>query len=133
MMESAETAARSFTFRALADGPEKGPLLILLHGLPCNCWEWHHQITPMAELGFRVIAPDLRGFCSGARQIGVETYHLQEYVDDIFAIADVLGGSGVSFHLMETSIGSTMAWRIAAFNPDRVLTPEDVNLIWTVS
>ncbi len=60
MMENIEVAARSFTFTALADGPENGPLLILLHGLQRNCCEWHHQITPLVRLGFRVIAPDTR-------------------------------------------------------------------------
>ncbi len=64
------------TFQALADGPEDGPLLLLLHGLPRNRWEWHHQIPAMAEKGFRAVAPDLRGFCPGARPEGVEMYRV---------------------------------------------------------
>jgi pimeloyl-ACP methyl ester carboxylesterase len=127
-MKSIEIKARGFVFEALSDGPEDGPLLILLHGLPRNCWEWHHQIPPMAAMGFRVVAPDLRGFCAGARPSGVEAYHIQEYADDILAIADELGGSGAAFHLMGTSIGSTMAWRLAALNPGRVLTLACLNI-----
>ena len=127
-MQTIEIDARGFTFTTLADGPESGPILILLHGLPRNSWEWHHQIPPMAELGFRVIAPDLRGFCTGARPKGVKAYHIQEYCDDILALADALGGSGANFHLMGTSIGATMAWRIAALNPERVLTLACLNI-----
>ena len=127
-METIEIEARGFTFEALVDGPEDGPLLILLHGLPRNNWEWHHQIPPMAAMGFRTVAPDLRGFCAGARPEGVEAYHIKEYAADILAIADALAGEGAPFHLMGTSIGATMAWRIAALNPDRVLTLACMNI-----
>ena len=127
-MERIEIEVRGFTFEGLADGPEDGPLLLLLHGLPRNCWEWHHQIPVMAEKGFRVVAPDLRGFCAGARPLGVEAYHIQEYADDILAIADALAGKDTPFHLMGTSIGATMAWRIAALNPERVLTLACLNI-----
>ena len=46
----------------------------------------------------------------------------------MLAIADELGGSDASFHLMGTSIGATMAWRIAALNPGRVLTLACLNI-----
>ena len=39
-----------------------GPLVVLLHGFPENWWSWRHQIEPLAAAGFRVIAPDLRGY-----------------------------------------------------------------------
>ncbi len=86
-MRDIEIEARGMTFQALADGPEGGPLLVLLHGLPRNRWEWHHQIPPMAEMGFRVVAPDLRGFCPSARPKGVAAYHLKEYAQDVLEIA----------------------------------------------
>ncbi len=49
-------------------------------------------------------------------------------MDDALAIADEIGGAGCQFHLMGTSIGSTMAWRLAAFNPDRVKTLACLNI-----
>ena len=85
---------------------EDHPLLLLLHGLPRNSWEWQHQIPPVAEMGDRVAAGDLRGFCDGARPEGVESYHLDEDIADARAIADDLAGAGTPFHLMGTSIGS---------------------------
>ena len=127
-MEKVQVRARGFVFDGLIDGPEDGELIVLLHGLPRNCWEWHHQIPAMAELGFRVFAPDLRGFCAGARPMEVEAYHVQEYVDDVLALADAVGGENEPFHLMGTSIGSTMAWRLAALNPERVKTLACLNI-----
>ena len=127
-MKEIELEARGMRFQALADGPEEGPLLLLLHGLPRNRWEWHHQIPAMANMGFHAVAPDLRGFCPGARPEGVEAYHLKEYAQDILEIADPLSHAGRPFHLMGTSIGATMAWWIAAKHPDRVATLACINI-----
>jgi pimeloyl-ACP methyl ester carboxylesterase len=96
-LKEVEIEARGMTFQALADGPVDGPLLLLLHGLPRNRWEWHHQIPAMAEMGFRAVAPDLRGFCPGARPEGVEAYHVKEYAQDVLEIADALGHAGRPF------------------------------------
>jgi len=127
-MNRIQIKARGFTFDALSDGPEEAPLLLLLHGLPRTSWEWHHQIPKLAEAGFRVIAPDLRGFCAGARPEGVEAYIENEYVQDILAIADELGWADRPFHLMGTSIGSIFAWRIAGEYPHRVATLACINI-----
>jgi pimeloyl-ACP methyl ester carboxylesterase len=127
-LKKIEIGARGLTFTGLADGPEDGPLLILLHGLPRNSWEWHHQIPAMAGMGFHTVALDLRGFCPGARPEGVEAYHLKEYAQDVLEIADALGYAGRPFHLMGTSIGATMAWWLAAKNPGRVATLACINI-----
>ena len=77
-MKRIQIKARGFTFDALSDGPEDGPLLILLHGLPRTSWEWHHQIPKFAEAGFRTIAPDMRGYSPGARPEGKRAYKVKE-------------------------------------------------------
>ena len=127
-MNEIEVEARGMTFQALADGPEDGDLVMLLHGLPRNRWEWHHQIPEISKMGFRVVAPDLRGFCPGARPEGVEAYHLKEYAQDVLEIADALGHKGRPFHLMGTSIGANMAWWLAAKHPDRISTLVCINI-----
>jgi len=43
-------------------GPADGPLFVLLHGFPEFWWAWRHQITPLAERGYRVVVPDMRGY-----------------------------------------------------------------------
>lgn len=127
-MKEIEVEARGMTFQALTDGPEDGPLVMLLHGLPRNRWEWHHQIPEIAKTGFRVVAPDLRGFCPGARPEGVEAYHVKEYAQDVLEIADAQGRPGGPSHLMATSIGATMAWWLAAKHPDRISTLVCINI-----
>lgn len=127
-MKRIQINARGFTFDAWSDGPEEGPLLLLLHGLPRTSWEWHHQLPKLAEAGFRTFALDLRGYCPGARPEGVKEYVVNEYVDDILAIADQLGWADRPFHLMATSIGSVIAWRLAGENPQRIATLACINI-----
>ncbi len=127
-MNRIQVKARGFTFDAWSDGPEEGPLLLLLHGLPRTSWEWHHQLPKLAEAGFRAVAPDLRGYCPGARPEGVEAYIENEFVEDILAIADQLGWADRPFHLMGTSIGSVIAWRLAGEYPQRVATLACINI-----
>ena len=127
-MEEIEIGARGMRFNGLAAGREDDPLVLVLHGLPRNSWEWHHQIPPMAEMGYRAVAHDLRGFCDGARPEGVESYHLDEYIADSLAIADELAERGAPFHLMGTSIGSSIAWGLAAKHPERVRSLVAINI-----
>jgi len=127
-VEEITIGARGFEFPALVAGPADGPLIMMLHGLPRNRWEWHHQIPALAGLGFRVVAPDLRGFSAGARPEGVDSYHVDEYVADVLAIADMTAGEQRPFHLMATSIGASMAWVLAARHASRVLSLVCINI-----
>jgi len=127
-VEEITIGARGFEFPALVAGPADGPLIMMLHGLPRNRWEWHHQIPALAGLGFRVVAPDLRGFSAGARPEGVDFYHVDEYVADVLAIADMTAGEQRPFHLMATSIGASMAWVLAARHASRVLSLVCINI-----
>ena len=126
-MNRIQIKARGFTFDAWSDGPEEGPLLILLHGLPRTSWEWHHQLPKLAEAGFRTVAPDLRGYCPGARPEGAKAYVVNEFVKDILAIADEFGWADRPFHLMGTSIGAVIAWCLAGKYPKRVATLACIN------
>ncbi len=127
-MNRIQIKARGFTFDALSAGPKEGPLILLLHGLPRTSWEWHHQLPRLGEVGFRVVAPDLRGYCPGARPEGVKAYVVDEFVQDILAIADQLGWTDRPFHLMATSIGSVIAWWLAGNYPQRVATLACINV-----
>ena len=126
-MNRIQIKARGFTFDALSDGPEDGPLLILLHGLPRTSWEWHHQQPKLAKAGFRTIAPDMRGYSPGARPEGKRAYIIKEFVKDTLAIADELGWAERPFHLMACSIGAVIAWVLAAKYPTRVATLACIN------
>jgi epoxide hydrolase 4 len=49
-----------------------GPLVVLLHGFPEFWYSWHHQISFLARSGFRVLAPDLRGYNLSDRPVGLD-------------------------------------------------------------
>ncbi|MEQ1508189.1 MAG: alpha/beta fold hydrolase, partial [Myxococcota bacterium] len=50
------------TLHVVEAGPPDGPRVLLLHGFPESWWSWRHQIPVLAAAGFRVVAPDLRGY-----------------------------------------------------------------------
>ncbi len=127
-MNRIQIKARGFTFDAWSDGSEDDPLILCLHGLPRTSWEWHHQLPKLAKAGYRVVAPDLRGYCPGARPRDKKAYVIEEFVKDILAIADQLGWVDRPFHLMATSIGSVIAWCLAGQYPQRVATLACINI-----
>ena len=61
----------------------EGPLVILLHGFPDHWRVWRHQIPTLVAAGFRVVAPDLRGYDLSDKPMGVEPYRLSALVADV--------------------------------------------------
>src|SRR5689334_17958375 len=59
--ENTLETSRHTTFY-LACGPEDGPLMIFVHGWPELSLSWRHQLPCFGALGFRAIAPDMRGY-----------------------------------------------------------------------
>jgi alpha/beta hydrolase fold len=60
-----------------------GPLVVLLHGFPEFWYGWRLQIAPLAAAGFRVVAPDLRGYNLSSKPDGVAAYGVDKLADDI--------------------------------------------------
>src|SRR5512132_3958143 len=61
----------------------EGPLVVLLHGFPEFWLGWRLQIAPLAAAGFRVVAPDTRGYNLSSRPTGVAAYSADKLADDI--------------------------------------------------
>src|SRR5580693_426703 len=61
----------------------EGPLVVLLHGFPEFWYGWRLQIQPLAAAGFRVVAPDLRGYNLSSKPDGVAAYNTDRLVADI--------------------------------------------------
>lgn len=99
-------------------GPEDGPLVILLHGFPEFWFEWRELIGPLAEAGFRVAAPDQRGYNTSEKPKGVAAYRLDTLADDIFALATALGHE--RFQLVGHDWGATVAWWMATRDGARI-------------
>lgn len=95
-----------------------GPAVLLLHGFPDSRFLWRHQIGPLLAAGFRVIAPDLRGFGDAPKPAAVEDYRLAVVATDVIGILDALG-------VKQTRIvchdwGAALGWYLALTRPDRV-------------
>ena len=68
-----------------------GPLIVLLHGFPEFWFSWRLQIAPLAAAGFRVVAPDLRGYNLSSRPADVEAYSADRLAADVRGLIRQLG------------------------------------------
>ena len=96
----------------------EGPAVLLVHGFPDSHRVWREQVGPLAEAGFRVFAPDLRGFGGSERPEGVEAYRATTVVDDLIELLDEHGVERA--HVIGHDWGSGLSWVLAALHPDRV-------------
>jgi pimeloyl-ACP methyl ester carboxylesterase len=71
----------------------EGPLVLLCHGFPESWYSWRHQLGALAEAGFHVVAPDMRGFGHTARPEAIDQYSLLHLTGDMVGLLDALGES----------------------------------------
>ena len=95
-----------------------GPLVVLLHGFPEFWYSWRHQIPALAQAGFRVVAPDLRGYGESGKPAGVGSYHIDLLVADVLGLIRHLGQD--SAHVAGHDWGGVIAWTLAMRHPDAV-------------
>src|SRR6266436_2304698 len=95
-----------------------GPLIVLLHGFPEFWFGWRLQIAPLAATGFRVVAPDLRGYNLSSRPDGVEAYTADRLAADIVGLVRERGAE--SALLVGHDWGGTVAWTMAMNHPEVV-------------
>ena len=89
-----------------------GPLVVLLHGFPEFWYGWRQQIAPLVKAGFRVVAPDLRGYNLSSRPDGYAAYTADELAGDIRGLIRELGAE--SAMVVGHDWGGTVAWTLAA-------------------
>ena len=110
--------AGDLEFHAVVAGPEDGPLALLLHGFP-ECWySWRHQIPVLVEAGYRVVAPDQRGYNLSDKPQGVKQYQIDRLTGDIGALIRALGRERAV--LVAHDWGGVVAWRFAIDHPEAV-------------
>jgi pimeloyl-ACP methyl ester carboxylesterase len=96
----------------------QGHPVVLLHGFPDSGRLWRHQVPALAEAGFQVIVPDLRGYGLSDKPGEVEAYSLALIAGDVMAI---LAAEGIGrAHIVGHDWGAALAWAIASFAPDSV-------------
>ncbi len=103
----------------LAAGPQSGTPIIFLHGWPELSTSWRHQLPVFAGLGFRAIAPDMRGYGRSSVYGKHSDYGQREIVADMLELADNLK--------IERAIwvghdwGSPVVWNLASHHPSRCI------------
>lgn len=108
--------ARGASFHLAEAGPEDAPPVVLLHGWPQHWYEWRHCFAPLAEAGFHVIAPDLRGF--GWSERTRHGYRKASLALDVLAVLDEIGVD--RFRLVGHDWGGFVAFLLGLERPDRV-------------
>jgi pimeloyl-ACP methyl ester carboxylesterase len=109
---------QGFTFDVDDTGPTEGRVVILLHGFPEDRHCWSEIGRSLTAAGYRVLAPDQRGYSPGARPAGRRAYAADELRADVLALADTAGAQ--RFDVVGHDWGGFVAWDIAARHPDRV-------------
>lgn len=102
----------------VAAGPEEGDLVVLLHGFPEFWYSWHAQIPALAEAGYRVLAPDMRGYNRSEKPADVASYRTRELVGDVVGLIEHAGRE--SAHVVGHDWGGAVAWSVAIGRPDVV-------------
>ena len=108
------------TFDVRTLGPDDGEPVLLLHGFPETSLSWSEVAPVLADAGFRVTAPDQRGYSPDARPPAVADYAMEHLVDDVLGLADALGLD--TFHLVGHDWGAAVGWAVAARHGDRLRT-----------
>jgi epoxide hydrolase 4 len=96
----------------------EGPLVVLLHGFPEFWYGWRQQIEPLAAAGFRVVAPDMRGYNLSSRPQDVAAYDTGPLASDIRGLIRERGAQ--SALLVGHDWGGSVAWATAMAYPEVV-------------
>ena len=107
-------AANGSRFHVVEAGA--GPLVLLLHGFPEFWWTWRHQLAPLADAGYRVVAVDLRGY--GGSDKPPRGYDGYTLAGDVAALIRSLGERDAT--VVGHDWGGYLAWVTAAFHPRMV-------------
>jgi pimeloyl-ACP methyl ester carboxylesterase len=111
--------ANGLSHHVLEWGSPHGPPVLLVHGYMDAAATWDRVARGLAERGFHVIAPDMRGFGEGPRAPRGSYYHFADYVGDVAAIVEALCPND-PIALVGHSMGGTVATLYAGTFPGRV-------------
>ncbi len=117
-IEHARIETNGITLHVAQAGPADGDLVILLHGFPEFWYGWKAQISFLAAQGYRVWAPDQRGYNLSDKPTGIDAYRTSELVADVIGLIDAAGADRV--YLVGHDWGAAVAWGVALAHPDRL-------------
>ena len=89
-----------------------GPLVVLVHGFPESWYSWRHQISALAAAGYRVVAPDMRGYGQSDVPPEVASYSIMHLVGDVTGLVQSLGEKQA--FVVGHDWGATVAWAVSS-------------------
>ena len=117
-IEFARVATNGIALNVAQAGPESGPLAILLHGFPEFWYGWKRHMPALAAAGFRVWAPDQRGYNTSDKPPHVRDYSLDTLAADVVGLIDAAGCERAI--LVGHDWGAAVAWWVANNHPERL-------------
>ena len=96
----------------------EGRPVVFLHGFPDTHRVWRNQFSPFVESGYRVIAPDLRGYGRSSVPEGVDNYAARKLFADIIAVLDAMQVDDA--YLVAHDWGAVLGWQVCMHAPERV-------------
>lgn len=111
---------------AAVAGPDDGELVILLHGFPEF---WKGMLAPLeafAAAGYRVVAPDQRGYNLSDKPAGIHSYAIENLANDVVGLIDAFGRERA--HVIGHDWGAAVTWWLAIAHPDRLARVAVVNV-----
>jgi pimeloyl-ACP methyl ester carboxylesterase len=109
-------ATNGIELQVLDEG--EGPLVVLCHGFPELAFSWRKQVPALTAAGYRVVAPDLRGFGRSSAPAEVEAYDIVRLCGDLCGLLDALGEQDAIF--VGHDWGASLVWQLAVMHPERV-------------
>jgi pimeloyl-ACP methyl ester carboxylesterase len=99
-------------------GKQQSPVILFLHGFPELWYSWRHQMISLSSIGYRCIAPDLRGYGDTDAPPSAASYTVFHLVGDLIGLLDSLEVEQV--FLVGHDWGAIIAWYFCLFRPDRI-------------
>ena len=96
----------------------EGPLVVLCHGFPELAFSWRHQLPALSAAGYRVVAPDMRGFGRSSAPPEVAAYDVLTLSADMCGLLDALGEQSAIF--VGHDWGASLVWHLSLLEPERV-------------
>ena len=98
-------------------GDRDAPVVVLAHGFPELAYSWRHQIPALAKAGYRVLAPDQRGYGGSSKPGAVDDYNVVDLSADLVGLLDDVGAERAA--LIGHDLGGVVAWNAPLLHPDR--------------
>jgi pimeloyl-ACP methyl ester carboxylesterase len=114
-MQHRRVATNGVTLHVAESGA--GNPVVLIHGFPELWYSWRHQVRALDEAGYRVLAPDMRGYGDSSAPAEVEAYDIVELCGDVAGLLDDVGAERAA--VVGHDWGANVAWHFALRHPER--------------